>query len=74
MWYYRNYIEEEHSTRRFPSKTLTFGGKKLSDFIIGKSNENSSGLPIRGWRKLTAVFSFFIKFLVTFKNLAYSRF
>lgn len=70
MWYYRNYMEKEHSTRRFPSKTLTFGGKKLSDFMIGKSNENSSRLPRGGCGKLTAVFSFFVKFLLTFKNLA----
>lgn len=36
--------------------------------MIGKSKGNSSVLPIREWGKLTAIYSFFNKFLLTFKN------
>lgn len=54
--------------QRFSSKTLTLGGKKPSYLMTGKSKDNSSVLPIRGWGKLTAIFLFFIKFLLTFKN------
>lgn len=61
-------------TRRFSCKTVAFGGEKNSYFIIGKSKGNSSVLPIRGLGKLTAIYSFFIKFLLTFKNFAYFRF
>lgn len=68
MQYYKSDIQEYSKHQILLQNCSIWREKNLSDFMIGKSKGNSSVLPIREWGKLTAIYSFFIKFLLTFKN------